>query len=497
MAERELVQAKLVSGRLILKAVGQKLAYIPDSPHKNLLDFKTDRHFKKSVLDLLETGGFQAALFVNKQGDSIFSIHTKGVPEDALVAPLFIIYRTLETGNCLSELCGKTWGIIWPAPKTMNLSAPLLLANRPIGAAIIFCNLDLTYEALRKSERLILVYILFNTVIFALIGTYLISRSVVAPVRRLLRATEEFKDQGPLPSLADSSKNEIGQLSRSLNMMLRRLEENKKELKDHIFSLEKANQDLKLAQDEIVRAEKMASVGRLSSGVAHEIGNPVTIILGYLELLKMSCDDNLENSDFLERIESELTRIRQTLKQLADFSRPSNNEISRVDLHELIAETVDMLKPQLIKYRIEFEIRLDASEYNVYSDLTQLRQVFMNISMNAIDALKDNKISGEENHISKLVVRTLNYDNMIEIRFSDTGPGIPAEDLLHVFDPFYTTKEAGQGPGLGLWVCHRIMEGLGGSIKAKSIPEGGLVLILIIPLNEIDGNHNERAEITE
>ena len=143
-----------------------------------------------------------------------------------------------------------------------------------------FAEKDLI-DAKVETGRL-LIYTIGKTVVYETIGRH----TVVKPVHRLLTITDKFEEWAPLFDQEESSRNEIGQLSRSLKMMLKRLETNKKELKANISSLEEANLEIKRAQSEIIKSEKMASAERLATGVAHEIGNPLSIILGYLELLK-------------------------------------------------------------------------------------------------------------------------------------------------------------------------------------------------------------------
>jgi len=281
--------------------------------------------------------------------------------------------------------------------------------------------------------------------------------------------------------MPESSKNEIGDLTRSLSHMLRRLDENKRELQSHISSLEKANRDLRQAQDEIIRSEKLASVGRLAAGIAHEIGNPIGIILGYLDLLSTGDVSEEDKKDFLSRIESEIVRVNQIIRQLLDFSRPSSGEPEKTRVHDLVKMTLAMLEPQRMMGGVRTTLDFKAQNDTVLADPNQLQQVFLNIIMNAADALTEGE--GEEG-IKQLKIRSERIQGSIEVRFSDTGPGIPDKELLRIFDPFYTTKEPGKGTGLGLSVCYRIVEGLGGTIRAESKPGEGATIVVSLPLYE-------------
>lgn len=363
------------------------------------------------------------------------------------------------------------------------MSSPVLSRGTLRGAVTVGTDLKPLYQTIRASEKVILIYVLLNTLILVVFGLYLLSRTVVKPIHRLLRTTEEFKEGEPLPALADSSPNEIGQLSRSLNMMLNRLEENKRDLQDHITSLEQANKELKKAQPEILKSEKLASIGRLAAGVAHEIGNPIGVILGYLDLLKGDDLTEVEIEDSLKRIESEIMRINEIIRQLLDFSRPASGEPRATSVHELLTETIEMLKPHAMMTHIQVVQALEAPVDLIWADPNQMKQVFLNILMNAADAMADTQESHSHENPNTLTVASANKDGFIELSFADTGPGIPPEEIDRVFDPFYTTKEPGRGTGLGLSVTYKIIEETGGTIHVESTVGKGTTFTVRIPLH--------------
>jgi len=477
-SEKDLIEAKLQTGRLLLNSIEQKVGNHIISQHRTWAQLESDRRLKKEINRLLRAGGFSGALIVDRDGAKVLEYGSWGEREQE---GLSICRDTLVAKRHSCNFSGSIWGVIWLANERVKISSPLFFDGRFLGAMTIYAELKPLYEKLRKSEKIVLIYILLNTIILVLFGIYLLSRTVVRPIHRLLSITEQFKNGEPFPNLADFSPNEIGRLSRSLNMMLKRLDENKKELKAHISSLEKANQDLRQAQDEIIKSEKLASVGRLAAGVAHEIGNPIGITLGYLELLKDETLSKEESRDFLKRMESEISRISQTIRQLLDFSRPASGEMEQTGIHDLIMETVNMLKPQPMMAHIKIRPVLEASKDTVRADPNQLKQVFLNIIMNAADAMTNEEVSNDE-IAGTLIIKTIDAGDSIELRFEDTGTGISQQELAHVFDPFYTTKDTGTGTGLGLSVCYRIIEGMGGSIRAESTQDEGTTIIIDIPL---------------
>lgn len=494
--EKDLVQAKLETGQLLLHALERQVVYEMAYKGKRWEGISREGSLQKEIRRLIRMGGFTDALIVDSGGVEVYSLGswTSGLRpvsptgwepprmDEAKKEALSLSRRALRIRKWAFEFYGSTWGVIWLAHERMNMSSPFFFEGRLMGAITISAPLAPMYEMLRKSEKKVLIYILFNTIILVLFGFYLLSRTVVKPIHRLLHITDRFREGEPFPSFGDSPRNEIGHLFSSLNRMLNRLEENKKELRAHVSSLERANQEIKKVQEEIIRSEKAASLGRLATGVAHEIGNPIGIILGYLELLKGEGLEEEERKDFLDRVESELARIHRIIKQLLDFSRPSSGEKKKGNIHEMIMETVNMLKPHPMMADIEVKTLLNAARDKVWAPPDQLRQVFLNIIMNSADAMQDDRPT-DGNSLEKLLrIDTQNRDDSIEIRFADTGKGIPQKELVHIFDPFYTTKEPGKGTGLGLSVCYRIIEELGGSIRAESSPGGGATVIVVIPL---------------
>jgi two-component system, NtrC family, sensor kinase len=340
-------------------------------------------------------------------------------------------------------------------------------------------------------QKIVLFYILLNTLFLALFGFYLIYRSIIKPINRLATRAEEFKEGDTVFLVSDKEQNEFGRLSSSLNVMLRHLEDNKAELKTSIRSLKKANLELQQAQEEIIRSEKLASVGRLASGIAHEIGNPIGIVLGYLGLLKGSDLNNEEKRDFINRIEEEIGRINRTIRNLLDFSRPSKGELKAVSVHQIIDDMIDILKPQPMVSDSDVFLDKRAKMDIVRADPDKLKQVFLNLSMNAIDAMeagqpKDksqkNILSIKTNISPEVKTDPRINASRIYIEFRDTGPGIPTQDLTKIFDPFYTTKEPGKGTGLGLSVSLRIIEDMGGDIQVKSEQGKGTNITVILPL---------------
>ena len=478
-AERDLIRARISSGRLLIRALEQNLGQLINHEKTELAKIRLEPQIRGGITRLLTEGDFAGATIVDRKGNLFFSTGTLAEAGDHYTS---ITRDAMETGIGTVNFSGSTWGVIWLGQQEVRISEPLLFQGRTIGGVTLSASLAPVYQTVRKTEKVILLYIILDTIILALVGIYLLSRIVVKPIHNILNMAEGYQEGELLPLADETSRNEIAKLSRSLSNMLKRLDENKKELKDHISSLEKANKELQQAQNEIIRSEKLASVGRLAAGIAHEIGNPIGIILGYFDLIRSGEISDKEKEDFLDRIESEITRINRIIGQLLDFSRPSGGMQEETRVHDMIQTTVDMLKPQPTVEGVRIELALEAASDTIFADPDQLQQVFLNILMNAADALSEKELSEQDDSEKILTIRSQNTDGSIELRFTDNGPGIPEEELTHILDPFYTTKEPGDGTGLGLSVSYRIIEGLGGTISAESAVGKGTTITLNLPL---------------
>lgn len=486
LAERDLLATRLQSGRLVAQAIEESFNYHLHDTTKRLTLMDKDVSFRNSVIRVLSEAGFSNALIVDREGNKIFATSLAGEDEEYALSGA---REAAATGISYHQFTGSAWGVIWLSKSDLWIFAPLSFEGTLRGGMSVSCSLVPLYETLRNSEKVILLYIFLDTLILVMVGIVLLSRIVVKPIHQLLQLTAGYKDGDAVPTVTEVSRNEIGELSRSLQNMLRRLEENKKELRDHIASLEKANRELRQAQDEIIRSEKLASVGRLAAGVAHEIGNPIGIILGYLDLLHSRDTGDEERKDFLSRIESEITRINRIIRELLDFSRPSSGELTRTHVHEALQNTVSMLEPQPMMEELTTRLDLTALNDLVMADPNRLQQVFLNIIMNSADALSE---AGGKDGGKRLTIRSENRNGHIRLTFSDNGPGIPQDELTRIFDPFYTTKEPGKGTGLGLSVSYRIVESLGGTIKAESVVGQGTTIMVLLPL--VKEKKNEKKE---
>jgi signal transduction histidine kinase len=273
--------------------------------------------------------------------------------------------------------------------------------------------------------------------------------------------------------------------------MVDTIETDKESLQHSLEELEKANNDLKNAQHEMIRAEKLASVGRLSAGLAHEIGNPIGIVLGYLDLLKSrpKLKDDDVGQDFLKRAQDEINRINTVIRQLLDFSRSSSVDAKNISMHDLVREVVAMMSGQPFMSEISIDCQFDDIVNTVNIDSDQIRQVLINLIINAADSIKASEKTDKEGTIrivSELIPAHersgVNDQSMFVLKVIDNGTGISNDHIEFIFDPFFTTKEPGKGTGLGLSVSYMIIEQAGGKIIAKSEIGQGTTMLIYLPL---------------
>lgn len=328
-----------------------------------------------------------------------------------------------------------------------------------------------------RAARMIFLYIVFDAVVLIGVGMLLLTRYVVRPVNRLIRLTEtiSFNDPAGLPVMP-AERSEVGTLAHALRALAERLRQERATIAGQVRDLEEKNRQLCQARQETLQAEKLAVVGRLAAGLAHEIGNPVNIIQGYLHMLRRPDLDSGRRDEYLDRAERETERVGATVRDLLDFARPGEQVHTRLDLTELVRTTWTLVAGQEGFSVIRGELELDAALPPVLADGERLRQLVVNLLLNARDAMPDG---------GTLTLRTWSEAAkpvpVVLLSVADTGPGIAPQDRARVFEPFFSTKPRGSGTGMGLANAARIAEEAGGTIQCAGEPGGGAVFTVRLP----------------
>lgn len=448
------------------------------------IDSKSKRHFEQ----LLRKADYECMTIREQASGHFYRIGLNCGLNKKLDA---IVTHALTKNEGITQMAGSTWGTLWKGSQHMLIAVPVIKDGKVIAGIGLVKDLQGIYNVLRRTQHFLIICIIVNTILLTFIGLFLVSRITVRPLQRLVTRAEEFKEDDSMFFLYEKADNEFAKLSKSLNRLLKRVSMDKDKLQSMVMSLEKANFELKEAQKDIIKAEKMASVGRLSSGIAHEIGNPIGIIMGYLDLLKQNDLSPEEKKDFIDRAGNEIEKINGIIRQLLSYAKPSDEELKEVSVHEIINDIEQVASVQPMMADVKLVLRLKADTDTVCADPDQLRQVFLNLMINAVDAIHsmDKKDSGKV-IISSEVVQDGKTEpqyphSFLKITYVDNGIGIPEEIISNIFDPFYTTKEPGKGTGLGLSVSFMIIEEMGGKIEASSKEGKGTTISISLPLSNI------------
>jgi signal transduction histidine kinase len=320
-------------------------------------------------------------------------------------------------------------------------------------------------ESARALVRALLLYAVMSALGILILCYALLTRLIVRPIGLLTAAATRLARGHPDARAEPTGAAEIAALATAFNGMARDLASEREALRQQVDELRRTTDELRQKEDSLVRSEKLASVGRLAAGVAHEIGNPLTSILGLVDLLEGGDIPAEEQAEFLKRIHAETDRIHRTIRELLDFARKGPDEddfLAVTQVSTAVERAVQLVGPQKDMRKVTIERRMPEGDLAVRLHEERLVQVLLNLLMNAADA-----IDGE----GRIVVE-VEDDDLVTIRVSDTGPGIAPEVAERLFEPFVTTKPSGQGTGLGLAVCHSIIERAGGTIAAVPSNEG-------------------------
>jgi len=312
-------------------------------------------------------------------------------------------------------------------------------------------------NSVSTARRLVFLYALLYGTILTLFGLWLLNRAVVRPVLRLSEGTRLVAGGDLSTLLTIEGPGEIAAMAESFNTMMLSLQKSRSALDAHIDSLTEANEILEKTREDLVRSEKMAAVGHLAAGMAHEIGNPLTALSGYLEYLRGEPLTG-DSRDVIDRALAETQRIDRLVKDLLDYSMPVEEEFQRVNAVSVMLEACDLLSAQGAFDDVRVARDLPDSLADVVAFRHKLLQVFINLLLNARDASPAGTI-----HLT-----ATRQGEWVRFIISDEGEGIDPETLPRLFDPFFTTKAPGKGRGLGLFISHRIIEEMNGQIVVES-----------------------------
>lgn len=334
--------------------------------------------------------------------------------------------------------------------------------------------LEAKYADIRRKALSVFILLTIAGIVLAIGLGYFLENLILRPVHRLIDASNEVSRGNFSPNFGPLSKSEMGVLQKTFAAMLTSLQERDKRIKAE-------------SEIQLVRSEKQASIGRLAAGVAHEINNPLTGVLTFTHMLLRRNDIAEDVRSDLETVAQQTERVRKIVKNLLDFSRQTELNTEPTDVNQLVQSAASMMKNQALVKGVNLQCRLDEGIPLLTLDANQMQGVLLNLLLNALDATQQ----GDSIMVTTGIGIAPNAADQkgVEITVKDTGCGISPEHLDTLFDPFFSTKEVGQGTGLGLAVSYGIAQRHGGTIRVHSEVARGSTFTVWLP---IEGQSEER-----
>lgn len=465
--------ARLVAERT--RSAAQLSEAIKSSTHYDMLENRRESlHRQIRLIGGLEHEGIRKVRLFNKEGRIMFSsdaaeigrvldvrgeacyaCHAPGKPLEKLdIQARTRIFRGADGGRVL--------GIIAPIPNEASCSTAACHAHSPkqtlLGVLDVNVSMADADAEIARSRMAMVGMALAAIAAGGLILSWLNRRFVLRPVRALVEGTRRVAAGDLTTTIPVTSRTELGDLAAAFNAMTRRLGE---------------------VTQQLNQADKLASVGRLAAGVAHEINNPLTGVLSYASLLQKRFKEDPEAASDLEVIVRETIRCRGIIRELLDFARPAPPNRHPTDLNEVLRRAVSVVMIQLGLRHVRLDLDLAAELPQVPADANQLEQVAVNLLLNAADAIGP---EGGEIRVASRFEPEAAKGPGVAFTVEDDGPGITAEDLPRLFEPFFTTKGR-HGTGLGLAVTWGIVDSHQGEIEVDSEPGAGARFHVRLPLS--------------
>jgi two-component system, NtrC family, sensor kinase len=406
-------------------------------------------------------------------------------------------YPELEASEAQAFITGPNHGRLEQRPHMRALSS---FDGPRSGAVVVALPTSAMIQREQDYRNLFWLFGSVNVLFILLLGYAFFTFVILRPIRAISVATDRAAEGDLANPIRLMPPNEIGQLAHSFNAMLGRIDENREELERRLEALQKAHVELERTQDSLIRSEKLASVGQLAAGVAHEVGNPLAALLGYAELLRDPDTDPEMSREIADRLLPQLERIQTIIRQLLDYSRDDRSQpLEATSLPDCIVEALNLMNAHPAVRCLEIETQIAPAPPTVMAVPSAVVQILINLLINAADAMAE--AATPEPRVRIAVVAGETSDVLLTVE--DNGPGVSAELKSRIFDPFFTTKDPGQGTGLGLAICLSLMKRFGGDLSLDESFEPGTRFALRFPAPADDttltdeSHHGRIASATE
>jgi two-component system NtrC family sensor kinase len=464
-AEYSMMHAQGEAVREMIDAVGQQK------------DVEWVRVFNKEGRIIYSTQKAEIGAVLDKNAEACYRCHAAEAPLEKLAGPdRSRILASQQDGH-------RVLATVEPIHNAPACSTAACHAHpesqRVLGVLDVAMSLARTDEVARGYTYTIAAAGIGMICLVCLLVALFLHGYIGRPVRRLMTGTQKIANGDFGYRIPLHGQDEISHLADSFNRMSESLGKAYGEMQGLAETLEtrvqQKTEELKSAQLQVVRAEKLASLGRMAAGVAHELNNPLTGVLTFAHLLARKMPPGSQDRADLEVIISETNRCSKIIKDLLQFARETQADRKPGDLNVIIKQTISILQPQALFHNIRVQMELDEHLPQITVDSAQLKQVLLNILFNAAEAMPE---GGD----LAITTRAESPEN-VTITVADTGCGISPDDLGKVFDPFFTTKDPGKGTGLGLSVSLKLIENHGGTIEVTSALGKGSTFRVVLPVS--------------
>ena len=459
---------------------------------------------EKIILDIGQQKGIERLRVIDKDGTIIHSNRPAetGFSVEQQAAPCVHCH---ETSKPLEQVPNeKRWRIYTTPEGKRMLGAMEPIRNEPscsnstchehpasqkvLGIVDIAYSLDEVDAALRTHGMYLTGIAVGVVLLMSICVGWLLQRLIYVPLKDLEAGANRLTHGDLDHQIPVRSIDEFGRVAGSFNQMTSALKRSTSDLQELVETLEskvaERTEELRLAEAEVAQSEKLASVGLLASGVAHELNNPLTGVLTFTSLLRKKMPDGSADAEDLDLVIRETKRCASIIKRLLDFAREKVPVKGYFSVNQVIEDTVRFVDRPAALQNIEIRTELDPALPQVWGDADLIKQVVLNVIVNAQQAIEGT---------GRITVRTRWFDEphpkpgvepvpMAEIAVTDTGCGIPEANLQRIFDPFFTSKEVGKGTGLGLSVSYGIVKAHGGRIKVESVVGSGTTFRIELPI---------------